>query len=92
MEDLIREKIGDDAGRRFRSRIDELIAAVDDVETELDNTEIRFEIEEDGYLGVCRKSLNSFCTILVMLDEPRLNREALQAVAKEARDELFADL
>ena len=88
LEHLIREKLGDDAARLFLEWVeenkDEWGSAQESIE--------EHERIADGYHTMCCDARDAFQELLDLLDEPRLDREALRTAAQTGFDDLNSNL
>lgn len=88
LERLIREKLGDDAARCFT----EYLAELKEEQKYTEDSAKEFEQNADGYLQLCRDACDAFREVLDLLDEPRLNRNALRTAARSGYDDLNKNL
>lgn len=87
-EQLLLEKLGDDAASLFR----EFIA-----EKQEDIKVAEFAAQEqeqaaDGYFQMCRDAMENFSAVLDLLDAPRLNRKSITQAVRLGYDELYNNL
>lgn len=88
LEKLLREKLGDDVARCFREFVEEL-----NDEHEYTGEQVKeFEEAADGYLQMCHDACDSFTEIMGLLEAPRLNREALKGVTRNAYNAIWKNL
>lgn len=90
LEQLLRDRLGDDAARFFTEFKAELESEWLYEEHEKQETE--HEAIADGYLAMCRDARDDFGTILEMLDKPRLNRKELREAAQHGYNNLNKNL
>lgn len=88
LEKLIREHMGDDVARCFLDYISEL----NEETTYAQESISEQERSADGYLQLCHGALDTFGELLRLLDSPRLNRNALRAVAQNGYNDLNNNL
>ena len=50
------------------------------------------DINADGYLDMCRDACESFTAIMELLEAPRLNRNALKSVTRNAFNAIYKNL
>ena len=84
LERLLRERLGDDVARCFTEYAEEL-HRIQDAANEHERT-------ADGYYQMCTDAIEAFTRILGLLNQPRLNRAALQRVVQQAHDDLNSNL
>ena len=85
LEWLIRERLGDDAARCFTEYLEEL----QEEQKYTEESAKEHEQSADGYLQMCRDACDSFREVL---DQPRLNRNALRTAAQNGYDDLNKNL
>lgn len=51
-----------------------------------------YEGNADGYLDMCRDACESFTAIMELLEAPRLNRNALKSVTRNAFNAIYKNL
>lgn len=88
LERLIREKLGDDAAQLF-------LEWVEENKEEWGSAQESIEEHEriaDGYHTMCCDARDALQEILDLLDEPRLNRNALRSAAQTGFDDLNSNL
>lgn len=88
LEQLLREKLGDDAARCLHGCISELKEEIHAQQEEAK----QFERNADGYLGMCRDACDSFTEIMELLEAPRLNRNTLKTVTRNAFNAIWKNL
>lgn len=88
LERLIRERLGDDVARCFTEYLTEL----QEEQKYTEESAKEHEQSADGYLQMCRDACDSFREVLDLLDQPRLNRNALRTAAQNGYDDLNKNL
>lgn len=88
LENLIRDKLGDDAARCF---VEYVTGLAEEISLANESTAEQ-ECSADGYLQMCYDACDTFREILDLLDAPRLNRKALRDAAQEGFDDLNKNL
>ena len=88
LERIIRENLGDDVAIFFRLYIEETEAELKSVAEESEC----YERSADEYRSMCCDARDAFENIIDLLDEPRLNRNDLMAVAQNGYNDLNNNL
>jgi hypothetical protein len=88
LERLLREKLGDDVARCFRECVAELKEKIQEQQELVKD----YEGNADGYLDMCRDACESFTAIMELLEAPRLNRNALKSVTRNAFNAIYKNL
>lgn len=88
LERLLREKLGDDVARCFRECVAELKEEIQEQQELVKD----YEGNADGYLDMCRDACESFTAIMELLEAPRLNRNALKSVTRNAFNAIYKNL
>ena len=83
LERLLREKLGDDVARCFRECVAELKEKIQEQQELVKD----YEGNADGYLDMCRDA-----AIMELLEAPRLNRNALKSVTRNAFNAIYKNL
>lgn len=84
LEQIIREKLGDDVARCFAEFRKEIDLAHECTAEQ--------ERAADGYLAMCRDACDAFGSVLDLLESPRLSRSALKKAAQAGFDNLNKNL
>lgn len=88
LENLLREKLGEDVARCFNDCISEY-----EKRAELEhNAAIDNELGGDHYHSMCNDALENFAAVLEILQAPRLNKKKLQEAVQYGYDDLYKNM
>lgn len=90
LEQLLRDRLGDDAARFFTEFKAELES--ERLYEEHEKQETEQEAVADGYLAMCRDARDQFNVILELLKAPRLKRNDLREAAQHGYNDLNKNL
>lgn len=88
LENLIRDKLGDDAARCF---VEYVTGLAEEISLTNESTAEQ-ERSADSYIQMCHNACDTFREILDLLDTPRLNRKALRGAVQKGFDDLYKNL
>lgn len=88
LERLLYERLGDDVARCFTDYVAELR---DELKAQEECAEEHERIA-DGYSALCHDACDSFTEIMGLLEAPRLNRDALKTVTRNAFNAIWKNL
>ena len=88
LENLLREKLGDDVARCFT----EYVLEIQNKWRYANESINEQERIADAYHSLCNDALDAFGRILEILEEPRLNRSKLKGVTRAGYDALNRNL
>lgn len=88
LENLLREKLGEDVAMCFNDCIGEY-----EKQAELEHAAaIDYELSADGWHSMCNDALENFESILEMLHAPRINKKKLRETVQCGYDNIYKNM